>query len=240
MDSYAQRYQISGPPAAIQYLKTYHFYPKGNTWRSTGLYDDPLADPLANQDGVVHMSDPNHIAFSAFVPAESVEEDAAQMARHLPANTTLTVLGFDADNYDDPGQSLTLEGSTGILLARDNQFPAPIIAKTYFPQLFEELSLQVRERNAIKHANEMAGNLARDGLIPRIDSISDDGFDWFVEPAPSIKSKAQQIKAYTRIARLREYDPDSYRVLGERAKLALDTALAAAALAPRQPRYYVS
>ncbi|QHN70997.1 hypothetical protein [Mollivirus kamchatka] len=160
---YVQRYEIRGPEDLINMVKRNHFrwsYDR-NEWEAKGLYDEPdedvLDDSITNS-GEVIMDRKTLIAFSGYSGWSMHEDRVVQIASHLPLGTTLTVAGFDMDDYPSGGQVLVLEGETGEVIS-DTYMAAQIVARLYFPLLFDELSASTREYRAVKEANKMARDM---------------------------------------------------------------------------------
>ncbi|ALD61819.1 hypothetical protein ml_17 [Mollivirus sibericum] len=160
---YVQRYEIRGPEDLIDMVKRNHFHWSydRNEWEAKGLYDEPdedvLGDSIMNSGDVI-MDRKTMIAFSGYSGWSMHEDRVIQIASHLPRGTTLTVAGFDMDDYPSGGQVLVLEGKTGEVIS-DTYVAAQIVARLYFPLLFDELSVSTREYRAVKEANKMASEM---------------------------------------------------------------------------------
>jgi hypothetical protein len=137
---FVQRYFILGSPQLLNQVFNKYFYQQGNQWKSRGLMEeDPLDSQILNSGDFIHEKD--KIVFSSYMGWDMHPELIEQMAKKLPRGTVLLVIGFDMDDYptEEGGQILEIEGGTGHLIKNETH-SSQIVAKYYFPQLYEDIS----------------------------------------------------------------------------------------------------
>lgn len=152
---FVERYTISGNASVIARILEKHFFldckktllqraheKKSNAcqMRSRGLTSDD-EDPLEEQivDSGEFESLKTEISFSTYSGWDIHVENVQSMARKLPKDIVLRVVGFDMDDYpNDRAAILEVEGSTARILCFDRVL-ASEIAKKYFPKLYTQL-----------------------------------------------------------------------------------------------------
>jgi hypothetical protein len=107
--------------------------------RSRGLMeDDPLEHTIVDSGDFVAL--PQEIQFSSYSGCDIHPEVITKMFKRLPRGVTLTVVGFDMDDY--PGEP---EDQAAVLIIKPNQSPeisrvsSRRVAKTFFPKLYAQL-----------------------------------------------------------------------------------------------------
>ena len=147
-NTFVTRFFIKGSKESIDKIVAKHFFQECKTrpkpletcqMRSRNLTKDDLLEYVIVDSGEFEHK-PGQIAFSTYFGWDVNTSLVQEMAKKLPPDISIQVVGFDYDDYPgDQALLLWVKGATGEIV-QEKRVRSEYVAKIYFPKLFEELS----------------------------------------------------------------------------------------------------